>query len=87
MHEHSLMADLLRTIERIGREQNARKILGVRIRLGALSHISPDHLSEHFVQAAAGTMAEGARLDIVEIPDMSDPNAQEIILESVEIEE
>jgi hydrogenase nickel incorporation protein HypA/HybF len=87
MHEHSLMAGLLQTIERIGREQNARKILGVRIRLGSLSHISPDHLIEHFVQAAAGTMAEGARLDIVEIPDTTDPNAQEIILESVEIEE
>jgi hydrogenase nickel incorporation protein HypA/HybF len=81
------MTDLLHTIERIGREQNARKILGVRIRLGALSHMSPDHLSEHFDQAAAGTMAEGARLDIVEISDISDPNAQEIILESVEIEE
>ena len=87
MHEHSLMTGLLQTIERIGRQQNARRILGVRIRLGALSHMSPDHLSEHFVQAAAGTMAEGAKLDIVEIPDASDPNAQEIILESVEIEE
>ena len=87
MHEHSLMKDLMNAIERIGREQNARKVLGVRIRLGALSHISPDHLSEHFVQAAAGTMAEGARLDIIEIPDTSDPNALEIILESVEIEE
>ena len=87
MHEHSLMTDLLRKIEGIGREQKARRILGVRIRLGALSHISPDHLNEHFVQAAAGTMAEGARLDIVEIPDTSDPNAQEIILESIDIEE
>jgi hydrogenase nickel incorporation protein HypA/HybF len=81
------MTDLLRKIEGIGREQKARRILGVRIRLGALSHISPDHLNEHFVQAAAGTMAEGARLDIVEIPDTSDPNAQEIILESIDIEE
>jgi hydrogenase nickel incorporation protein HypA/HybF len=87
MHERSLMTDLLRKIEGIGREQNARKILGVKIRLGALSHISADHLSEHFVQAAAGTIAEGARLDIVEIPDASDPNAQEIILESIDIEE
>ena len=87
MHEHSLMTDLLRKIEGIGREQKARRILGVRIRLGALSHISPDHLNEHFVQAAAGTMAEGARLDIVEIPDTSDPSAQEIILESIDIEE
>ena len=87
MHEHSLMAGLIQTIERIGREQNASKILGVRIRLGALSHISPDHLGEHFVQAAAGTMAEGAKLEIVEILDTSDPDAQEIILESVDVEE
>jgi hydrogenase nickel incorporation protein HypA/HybF len=87
MHEHSLIAGLVRQIESIGRDQNARKILSVRIRLGALSHISPSHLTEHFVHAAAGTVAEGARLDIDEIQDSSAPDAQEIMLESIEIEE
>ena len=87
MHEHSLIAGLLGQIESIGRNQNARRIVTVTLKLGALSHISPDHLTEHFIRAAAGTLAEGARLDIREVGDTSDPNAQEILLESIEIEE
>jgi len=34
-----------------------------------------------------GTVAEGARLEIVVLKDESDPHAQEIILDSVEIAE
>jgi hydrogenase nickel incorporation protein HypA/HybF len=86
MHEFSLMSDLMRKIETIAREQNARKIVGVRVRLGALSHMSAQHFQEHFVQAASGTVADGARLEIEELKDPTDPRAQDILLESVEVE-
>jgi hydrogenase nickel incorporation protein HypA/HybF len=86
MHEFSLMNDLMRKIESIAREQSAARIVGVKVTLGALSHISAKHFEEHFVQAASGTVAEGARLEIEELKDTTDPRAQDILLESVEVE-
>ncbi len=86
MHELSLIADLVRKIEAIAREHRATRITGVKVALGALSHISPEHFREHFVQAARGTVAEGARLEIEVLTDMNDPRAQDVFLDSVEIE-
>jgi hydrogenase nickel incorporation protein HypA/HybF len=87
MHEFSLINDLMHKIESIAREHNGQKILSVKVRLGALAHISPEHFREHFVQAAAGTLAAGARLVVEQLTDESDPHAQDIMLESVEVEE
>ncbi len=87
MHEQSLMTDLMGKIKKIGQEAQAKNILRVKVKLGALSHISADHFKEHFVQAAKGTLAEQAQLDIELSTDLNDPQAQEILLDSVEIEE
>lgn len=87
MHEQSLMTDLMRKIESVVQENEAKKVASLKIRLGALSHISPEHFKEHFVQASKGTVAESARLDVVVQGDLDDPNAQEIMLESLELEE
>ncbi len=86
MHEFSLINDLMRKIESIAREHGGRRIVSVKVRLGALSHISPGHFREHFIQAAAGTVAAGARLDIEQHQDEADPRAQDILLEIVEVE-
>ncbi len=87
MHEFSLLKDLLNKMKIIARDNNSDKVIGVKVKLGALAHISPDHFRGHFEQAVKGTIAEGAKLEIETLTDMSDPHAQEIILESVEIAE
>jgi hydrogenase nickel incorporation protein HypA/HybF len=87
MHEASLMNDLMRKIEAVAREQNASKVLSVSVKLGALSHMSASHFREHFGLASQGTLAEGAELKIETLADTSDPHAQEILLESVDIAE
>lgn len=87
MHEFSLINDLMRKIETIAKEQNASKITAVRVWLGALSHISADHFREHFVDAAKGTVAADARLDIEVSTDETDVRAQDILLQSVEVED
>jgi hydrogenase nickel incorporation protein HypA/HybF len=87
MHELSLMKDLLRKIEALAEEQHVRRVVSVRVRLGALSHIAADHFREHFVHAARGTVAEGARLEAETLRDVTDPHAQEILLDSVEVED
>jgi hydrogenase nickel incorporation protein HypA/HybF len=87
MHEFSLLKDLLRKMETIAKENNSERISGVKVKLGALAHISPDHFREHFDHAVVGTAAEGAQLDIEVLTDMSDPHAQDIILDSVDLVE
>jgi hydrogenase nickel incorporation protein HypA/HybF len=86
MHEFCLISDLICKIRAIACEQDAKRISGVKVKLGALAHISEEHFHEHFVQAALGTPAEGARLEIETSIDESDPHAQDILLESVDVE-
>jgi len=86
MHEASIMVDLMSRIDKIARSENARRVLGVSVWLGALSHMSEDHFVEHFERAAVGTIAEGAQLDVTVSEDTGHRNAQDLVLESVEVE-
>ena len=85
MHELSLMADLMRKIESIAHKQGAKKVVGVKVKLGALAHISTDHFREHFTHVADDSIVKGASLDIEVSEDVDDVHAQEILLESIEI--
>jgi hydrogenase nickel incorporation protein HypA/HybF len=49
-----------------------------------MSHMTPAHFVEHFVDATRGTVAEGAACDVDTI-DPRDERAQSIVLESVEL--
>ncbi len=64
MHEASLMTNLMNRIEEIAGVEDARRVTGVAVWLGALSHMSEAHFIEHFERAAAGTIAEKAKLEI-----------------------
>jgi hydrogenase nickel incorporation protein HypA/HybF len=80
------MNDLMHKLNEIASTEQAKKITGITVWLGALSHMSAEHFAEHFEQAAAGTLAEGARLDVTVSEDPDHDQAQDIRLESVEIE-
>lgn len=86
MHEASLMADLMRRIDALARAEGARRVVTVSVWLGALSHMSKAHFVKHFEQAAAGSVARGARLDIVVSDDERHPNAQDLVLKSLGLE-
>lgn len=86
MHEASLMSGLMRRIGEIAAAEGARRIIGVSVWLGALSHMSAAHFAEHFNQAASGTLAEGARLQVTLSQDERHEHAQDILLESVEVD-
>lgn len=87
MHELSLIADLMQKVESIAAGAKAAKVLAVNVKLGALAHISPGHFRDHFARAARGTIAEDAQLFVELSEDVQDPQAQEIVLESVTVEE
>jgi hydrogenase nickel incorporation protein HypA/HybF len=81
MHEMSLLRGLLAQIDEIARKNGAKRVSVVRLKLGPLAHIEPGHLREHFVQAARGSVAEAARLDIEMTEALHD-----LTLESIDIE-
>ncbi|HVS85419.1 MAG TPA: hydrogenase/urease maturation nickel metallochaperone HypA [Gaiellaceae bacterium] len=85
MHEQALLKDLVREIEAVAAREGARGVSAVRVKVGPMSHMTPEHFVEHFVDATRGTIAEGARCDVEPI-DSHDPLAQSIVLESVELE-
>jgi hydrogenase nickel incorporation protein HypA/HybF len=86
MHETSLIRDLMHQLQRIAEAEGAERIARVRVWLGALSHMSRAHFTEHFDEAARGTPAEGAALEVTVSEDPDDPQAQTVVLESVEVE-
>jgi hydrogenase nickel incorporation protein HypA/HybF len=87
MHESALMALLIRQVEGVAQLHGARKVVGVTLTLGALAPVTPGHLRDHFGLAARGTVAEDAVLTIEVGSDPGDPQAQRILLTSVEIED
>ena len=86
MHEHALIDTLMRRIGEIAAAEGARKVVRASVWLGALSHMSPDHFREHFDQAAAGTLAEHAAIEVTLSDDIHDPNATSVLLRGVEVE-
>jgi len=85
MHEFSLVSSLFNKIDELAKQHQATSVDRVTVRLGALSHISKDHFTEHFVQGAQGTVAEGAQLEVKVSADETADDAQDILLESVEL--
>ena len=76
----------MRRIAEIAEAEHARRVTGISVWLGALSHFSVEHFTEHFERASTGTIAEGAQLDVTVSDDTQDADAQEVMLESVEME-
>jgi len=86
MHEAHLMSDFIRKIEQIAAQEKAKKVISIKVWLGALTNMSPAHFLEHFVQSSAGTIAEGAHVETIVSQDMLDKNAQNILIESLEVD-
>jgi hydrogenase nickel incorporation protein HypA/HybF len=86
MHEHALMTGLMRQVSEIAIAEGARKVVKVSVWLGAFSHMSVEHFGEHFIDAAAGSLAEGAELECFASDDIHDPRALDIVLKSIEVE-
>ena len=86
MHEQSLIEALVRQLEQVAATEGATRVTAVRVWCGALSHFTPEHFREHFERAAAGTVAEGAEVEVELSEDVTHPDASGVKLESVEVE-
>ena len=84
MHERALMDDVIRKLETVAMAEGGR-VTRVRVRLGALSHFTPEHFREHFDDAARGTLAEGAAVEAEVVGGATDEHADGVVVESVEL--
>jgi hydrogenase nickel incorporation protein HypA/HybF len=87
MHETAIVRDVVRHMVDLAHTSGARRIAGAKIWLGALSHFSAEHWREHFALEARNTLAAGADLKIEVSDDPKHPHAQQVRLESVELED
>ncbi len=68
MHELSVCMSLLEQVERIAQEHGAERVERILLRIGPLSGVESPLLANAYPLAAAGTIAEHARLDIEPAP-------------------
>jgi hydrogenase nickel incorporation protein HypA/HybF len=86
MHEHALMDDLMRKIEQEADAEGGGRVVSVRVRLGALTHFTPEQFREQFADASRGTVAEGAAVAAELHTDPTEPEAETVVLESIDVE-
>jgi hydrogenase nickel incorporation protein HypA/HybF len=81
------MEDVMAKILAVAEAEDAKRVTHITVRLGALSHFTPEHFDEHFVDASRGTIAAGATVTATVDTEVATPTARDVVLESVEIEE
>jgi hydrogenase nickel incorporation protein HypA/HybF len=79
------MKGLIRQVAEVAMANGGGQIRRVRVKLGALSNITPGHFREHFEWEAVGTVLSGAELDIDTSNDITAPDAGDIVITDVEV--
>ena len=68
MHEMSLAENVLQIIEESARTQNFRHVRTVVLEIGQLAAVEPEAMRFCFDAVASGSIAEGARLEMIDLP-------------------
>ena len=67
MHELSLCENILQTLESCARTQAFQRVKTVYLEVGALAAVDPDSLRFSFDAVTRSTLAEAARLEIIDV--------------------
>ncbi len=65
MHEMALCESIVQILETEAKRQSFARVRSVRVEVGALSHVEPQALEFCFDAVSRGTLAEGARFEIL----------------------
>jgi hydrogenase nickel incorporation protein HypA/HybF len=68
MHEMSLAEGVIQIIEDAARTQGFAKVKTVFLEIGWLSSVEPDSMVFCFDAVSRGTIAEGAKLEVIDVP-------------------
>jgi len=83
MHESGILQELIEELERLARENGARRVIGFELVTADPELADEDHLRDHFEVMARGTVAEGAQIRVRLQPGSP---GRGFILQSVELE-
>lgn len=86
MHEEAMLHDVVRKAEEVARREGAARVTRVRLWVGARSHLAGPELTERWAHAVAGTSLAGAEVQVESSHDESDPNADTVVLRSLDVE-
>ncbi|MGA8543507.1 MAG: hydrogenase/urease maturation nickel metallochaperone HypA [Thermoplasmata archaeon] len=87
MHEEALLKDLRRKLLEITQREGNPPVRRVRLRVGALSHVTPESLQRRWPEVVDGTSARGALLEVEVADDAADPSAQSIRLVELTVDD
>lgn len=68
MHEMSLCEGILQVLEDQARAKDYRRVKTVWLEIGALAGVEPGAMHFSFDVVCRGTLADGCRLEIIELP-------------------
>jgi len=68
MHELALTQSILSIVREEAEKRRIEQVLSITLKIGKLSGVMPPLIQEYFNLAGKGTVAEGARLILDEIP-------------------
>ncbi len=68
MHELSLCEGVIRVLEESARREGFERVLTVWLEIGALAGVEIEAMRFGWEAVKRGTLAEGARLEIIEVP-------------------
>jgi len=68
MHEMSLAESVLQIIEESAKSQQFSRVRSVTLEIGVLAAVEPDAMRFCFDAVTRGSIADGARLEIIETP-------------------
>lgn len=68
MHEMSLAEGVLQLIEAAARQDRFKRVTAVWLEIGQLSSVEPEAMAFCFAAVTRGTVADGARLEIITLP-------------------
>jgi len=86
MHEEAMLRDVIRKAEEVAQQEGGGRVTRVRLWVGARSHLGGPELEERWADAVRGTPLDGARVEIENSRDRADPNAEHVILRSLDVE-
>lgn len=68
MHEVSLCENIIRQLQDSAEQENFNRVKTIWLEIGKLSHVTAEAMLFAFEMVAKNSLAEGARLEIVNVP-------------------
>ncbi|MFH0886968.1 MAG: hydrogenase maturation nickel metallochaperone HypA [bacterium] len=68
MHELAMIKNIIELIEKVALDNHAAKVLSAKVKIGELQEVTKENFIFVFKQQARGTLADGARIEIDEVP-------------------